>query len=74
MCRKREILPVKLQLLVPGEPLPRSGVSEGWESELLVLQLLGNGQPLPGGEHQGVGVPQVDISEVGDQSLSLLST
>ena len=74
MCREREILPVKLKLLVPGEPLPRCGVSEGWESKLLVLQLLGNGQPLPGGEHQSVGVPQVDISEVGDQSLSLLST
>ena len=46
MCREREILLVELQLLVPGEPLPWGGVSEGWEPELLVLQLLGDGQPL----------------------------
>ena len=46
MCREREILLVELQLLVPGEPLPWGGVSEGWEPELLILQLLGDGQPL----------------------------
>ena len=67
-----EVLLVELLLLVPGESLPGGGVSEGGEAELLVLQLLGYGEPLSGGEHQGVGVPQVDVAEVGDQGLSFL--
>ena len=67
-----EILLVELLLLLPGEPLPGSGVREGGEPELLVLQLLGDGKSLPGGEHQGVGVPQVDVSKVSNQSLSRL--
>ena len=52
MCREGEILPVELELLVPSEPLPGRGVSEGGEPKLLVLQLLGDGEPLPGGEAQ----------------------
>ena len=67
MCREREILPVELELLVPSQPLPGRGVSEGWEPELLVLQLLGDGEPLSGGEAQPREVTEVSLSHALEQ-------
>ena len=67
MCREGEILPVELELLVPSQPLPGRGVSEGWEPELLVLQLLGDGEPLSGGEVQPLEVTEVSLSHALEQ-------
>jgi len=47
---ERAELFVELRLLVPVEPLPRGGVSEGLHAQLPVLELLLNGQLLPGGQ------------------------
>ena len=67
MCREGEILPVELELLVPSEPLPGRGVSEGGEPKLLVLQLLGDGEPLPGGEAQPREVTEVGLGHALEQ-------
>jgi len=68
-----QVLLVKLLLLVPGESLPRCGVREGRKSQLLVLQLLRYGQPLSGGQHQGVGVTEVNVAQMSDESFPLLA-
>ena len=68
-----QVLLVKLLLLAPGQSLPRSGVCEGGETQLLVLQLLGDGQSLSGGEDEGVGVAEVDVTKMSNESLSLLA-
>ena len=73
MARQGEELLVEGGLLRPGETLPRSGVGEGLETKLLVLELLCDGLPLPGGEHQLVSVAEVDVAQVGDQGLPLLA-
>jgi len=68
-----EVLLVESCLLLPVESLPRSGVCEGLESKLLVLQLLGDSQPLAGSQYQLVCVGQVDVTEMSDESFPLLS-
>jgi len=68
-----EVLLVESCLLLPVESLPRSGVCEGLESKLLVLQFLGYSQPLAGSQHQLVCVGQVDVTEMSDESFPLLS-
>ena len=67
MCREGEILPVELELLVPSEPLPGRGVSEGGEPQLLVLQLLGDGESLPGGQAQPREVTEVGLGHALEQ-------
>mgnify|MGYP006975930281 CR=1 FL=1 len=74
MCREREILLVELQLLVPGEPLPWGGVSEGWEPELLVLQLLGDGQPLARAQTQPRELTEVSLGHSLEQPPPGVST
>jgi len=69
LARQGEELLVEGSLLGPGETLPRGWVGEGLETELLVLKLLGNGLPLPGGEHQLVRVAEVNVAQVGNQGL-----
>ena len=64
MSREGEILPVELELLLSGEPLPGCGVSKGRESELLVLQLLGDGEPLAGAQAQPREVTEVSLRHV----------
>ena len=73
MARQGEELLVEGSLLGPGETLPRGWVGEGLEAELLVLKLLGDGLPLPGGEHQLVRVAEVDVAQVGNQGLPCLA-
>lgn len=73
MARQGEELLVEGSLLGPGETLPRGWVGEGLEAELLVLKFLGNGLPLPGGEHQLVRVAEVNVAQVGNQGLPCLA-
>jgi len=61
LWREGEILLVELLLLLPGQPLPGCGVTEGRESELLVLQLLGDGEPLAGAQAQPREVTEVSL-------------
>jgi len=70
---ERQVLLVESCLLLPVESLPRGGVCEGLESELLDLQLLGDSEPLAGSQHQLVCVGQVDVTKMSDESLPLLS-
>lgn len=60
---QRQILLVKLLLLVPGESLPRGGVREGRKAQLLVLQLLSYGQPLSGSQVKLLKIIDVNRSE-----------
>jgi hypothetical protein len=69
VARQGEELLVEGSLLGPGESLPRGWVGEGLEAELLILKLLGDGLPLPGGEHQLVRVAEVDVAQVRNQGL-----
>ena len=39
----------------------------------MILQLLGNGQPLSGCEDQGVGVTEVNVAKMANQGFSLLA-
>ena len=74
MGREREIFPVKLELLVSGEPLPGGGVSEGREAELLELQLLAQSQALVRAEAQPPEVPEVSLRHALQQLAPGLST
>ena len=67
MCREGEILPVELELFIPSEPLPGRGVREGGEPELLVLQLLGDGEPLSGSKVQPREVTEVCLGHALEQ-------
>ena len=68
-----EVLLVELLLLSSGQSLPRRGVRKRRQSELLVLQLLGDGQSLSGRQDQRVSVAEVNITEVTNQSLPLFA-
>ena len=68
-----EVLLVELLLLSSGQSLPRCGVRKRRQSELLVLQLLGDGQSLSGRQDQRVSVAEVNITEVTNQSLPLFA-
>ena len=68
-----EVLLVELLLLSSGQSLPRRGVRKRRQSELLVLELLGDGQSLSGRQDQRVSVAEVNITEVTNQSLPLFA-
>jgi len=73
ICRQGSVLLIEQGLLIPGQSLPWGGVLEGLETQLLILQLLGYSQPLPGSKHKLVCVPQVNLSKMSYESLSLLA-
>jgi len=68
-----EILLVEFLLLAPGESLPRGGVGEGRETQLLVLQLLGDGQSLSGRQDKRLSIAEVDVTKMSNESFPLLS-
>jgi len=71
--RKSKILLIEYLLLLSGESLPGSRVLEGLKSQLLVFQLQRNGKPLTGCQHQLVCIPQVNLSQVGNEGLPFLA-